>query len=215
MPRIIETTVYRIDELPEAAKARARDWYVNNVLSASPYWYEPAFLDFRTICEILGITLATMKGAPNRVAERTAIWFTGFCHQGDGASFEGTWSYEPGGREKIRNHAPGDQKLHRIADRLQAAQRRSFYALEATITHEGNYSHEHSMVIDIERTGLTSQEPTAEAIKEVKEGLQDLARWLYGRLQEVYDAEASTEEVDSTLLEQDYPFTADGKVFPT
>ena len=57
MPRIIETTVYTIDELSGAAKENARIWYRRHGLHDD--WYDFVYEDFETICRILGVTLAT------------------------------------------------------------------------------------------------------------------------------------------------------------
>ena len=57
MPRIIETTVYTIDELSDAAKENARIWYRDQGLHDE--WYDFVYEDFETICKILGVTLAT------------------------------------------------------------------------------------------------------------------------------------------------------------
>ena len=57
MPRIIETTVYTIDELSGAAKENARIWYRDQGLHDE--WYDFVYEDFETICRIIGITLAT------------------------------------------------------------------------------------------------------------------------------------------------------------
>ena len=60
----------------------------------------------------------------------------------------------------LRAHAPQDEELHRIADELQAAQRRNFYRLHTSIRTRGNYCHEHSMAIEVERDSPTWQPPT-------------------------------------------------------
>jgi len=44
MPRIIETTVYELDELSEAAKEKARSWYREHGLLDE--WHDFVFEDF-------------------------------------------------------------------------------------------------------------------------------------------------------------------------
>ena len=51
MPRIVETTVFRLDELSERAREQARAWY--REASAGDDWHECVFDDFETICAIL------------------------------------------------------------------------------------------------------------------------------------------------------------------
>ena len=55
MPRIIETTVYGIEELSDRAKEAARFWYRETCLDHE--WYDFVYEDFETICRILGIAL--------------------------------------------------------------------------------------------------------------------------------------------------------------
>ena len=56
MPDVIETTVYRLDELSEAAKDNARAWYREGGFDYD--WYDAVYEDFRRIAEILGIRCA-------------------------------------------------------------------------------------------------------------------------------------------------------------
>ena len=211
MPRIIKTTVYDIKELPEAAKARAREWYVLNVLNEGD-WYEQVLDDFEEIAGILGITLRTRSrrdGSP----ERTCVWFSGFSQQGDGASFEGSWEYGTESCRKIREHAPLDKKLHEIADTLASAQKPNFYELSATISHHGQYNHEYCMTFEIERNSATDREPTEGSAETVSETMRTLARWLYHQLEAEYDHQWSDNTVDDVIQANGWPFTANGAFF--
>ena len=155
MPRTVETVVYPIGELPEAAKDSARAWYRGACLDHE--WCDAVFEDFETICRILGVTLRTspvrLFGGGTR--EKPHLFFRGFWSQGDGACFEGQLSHAKGAAKAIRAHAPKDEELHRIADKLQAVQRRNFYQLTAVVRTRGNYCHEHSMAIEVERDSQT------------------------------------------------------------
>ncbi len=135
MPEIIETTVYRLDELDNAAKDRARAWYRQADFDHD--WFEFVYDDFERICEILGVTLETrtVRLHGGRTRPKPCIWFSGFWSQGDGASFEGYWSHSKGAAARIRDYAPTDATLHGVADRLQAIQRRNFYQLAAEVSH--------------------------------------------------------------------------------
>ena len=57
MPEIIETTVYRFDELADAAKDKARAWYREGGFDYD--WYDSVYEDFQQIAEILGIRFKT------------------------------------------------------------------------------------------------------------------------------------------------------------
>ena len=213
MPRIIETVVYGIDELSDHAKDAARSWYREAGLHDE--WYDFVYEDFETICRILGVTLATtpvrLYGGGTR--EKPQIYWTGFSSQGDGASFEGRYSHAKGAARGIRAHAPKDTELHRIADELQAVQRRNFFQLNATIRQQGRHCHEYCMAIEVERDNPTWQPPTNGAEDTAIEALRDLARWLYRQLRCEYEHQTSDAVVDESIAVNALTFTAGGKRF--
>jgi hypothetical protein len=207
MPEVIETTVYTFEELDERAKDRARDWYRQT--SVHDDWHEFVFEDFERICEILGVARTTrpvrLYGGGTR--QKPCIWFSGFSSQGDGACFEGSYSYRKGASRAIRAYSPRDERLAAIADQLQQIQRKNLYALEARLTHRGRYYHEHSMEISVERNSDRDQLPTADAEEGVSEALRDLARWLYRQLEQEYDHQMSNKLVDEGIIANGYTFT--------
>ncbi|MYF08574.1 MAG: antitoxin of toxin-antitoxin stability system [Gammaproteobacteria bacterium] len=213
MPRIIETTVYTIDELSGAAKENARIWYRDRGLHDE--WYNFVYEDFETICRIVGVTLATIPvrlyGGGTR--DKSQIYWSGFSSQGDGASFAGRYSYARGAARAIRAHAPKDTELHRIADALQAVQRKNFHQLHAYVRQSGRYSHEYTMAIEVERDSPTWQPPTDDAEDTVTEAMRDLARWLYRQLRSEYEHQTSDEAVDEIVADNEWTFTEDGKRF--
>ena len=213
MPRIVETVVYGIQELPEAAKESARAWYRETCLDHA--WYDFVFEDFETVCRILGVTLRTspvgLMGGGTR--DKAHIFFRGFWSQGDGASFEGAFSHARGGARAIRAHAPKDTELHRIADDLREVQRRNFYQLTGHIRQRGNYCHEYCMAIEVERDSPTWQSMTDDAEDTVIEALRDLARWLYRQLEREYEYLTSDAAVDEAIAVNGWTFTAEGRRF--
>ena len=213
MPRIVETTVFTIDELSDAAKENARIWYRDQGLHDE--WYDFVYEDFETICEIIGVTLTTtpvrLYGGGTR--DKPQIYWSGFACQGDGASFQGWWSHARGARKAIREHAPKDEELHRIADVLQETAKRNFYQLSATVRHRGRYCHEYCMAIEVERDSPTWQPMTDGAEDAVIEALRDLARWLYRQLRQEYEHQTSDAVVDETIAANQLTFTTEGRRF--
>ena len=59
MPEIVETTIYGLEELSEAAKDRARAWYREDGFDHD--WYDAVFADFERICDLVGVELATQR----------------------------------------------------------------------------------------------------------------------------------------------------------
>lgn len=213
MPEIIENTVYRLDELSDDAKDKARAWYRKGGFDYD--WYDAVYEDFQRIAEILGIRFKTrtvhLYGGGSRQEPR--IFFSGFWSQGDGACFEGHYSYRNNASVEIRSYAPRDTILHGIADALQVVQRCNFYQLRAEASHCGHYYHEYCMAICVERDSATYQEMTADAEDIVVEALRDLARWLYRQLEREYDYLSSDEPVDETITANEYTFTENGRRF--
>ena len=50
MPDVIETTVYRLDELSDAAKDKARAWYREGGFDYD--WYDSVYEDFQQIASL-------------------------------------------------------------------------------------------------------------------------------------------------------------------
>jgi hypothetical protein len=213
MPEIIETAVYQLNELSDAAKDKARAWYREGGFDDD--WYDAVFEDFQRIADILGIRLKTRPVRLMRGGTRQdlRIMFTGFWSQGDGASYEAFYTYRKNATREIRSYAPKDARLHAIADDLQAIQRRNFYQLHADVSHRGRYSHEYCMAITVERDSPTYQDMTADAEEVVIETLRDLARWLYRQLEREYEYLTSDEAVDEAIAVNEYTFTQTGRRF--
>ena len=213
MPEVIETTVYRLAELSDEAKDKARAWYCEGGFGYD--WNDAVYEDFQQIAEILGIDFKTrsvrVMGGGSR--QKPCIFFSGFWSQGDGACFEGYHSYRKNASAEIRTHAPQDTTLHGIADALQSVQRRNFYQLRAEATHRGRYHHEYCMAISVDRDSPTYQDMTADAEDIVIEALRDLARWLYRQLEREHEYLTSDEAVDESIIANDYTFTASGRRF--
>ncbi len=213
MPQVIEITVYKIDDLSDAAKEAARAWYRESCLDYE--WYDFVYEDFQTICGIFGVTLATspvrLFGGGTR--DKPHLYWSGFWSQGDGASFEGSYAHAKGAARAIRAHAPKDDELHHIADALQAVQRRNIWQLHSTIRQRGRYCHEHTMAIEVERDSPTWQPPTDDAEDAVTEAMRDLARWLYRQLRAEYEHLTSDAAIDETLAANEWSFTAAGEYF--
>lgn len=213
MAEIIETTVYQFGELSDAAKEKARAWYREGACDHD--WHDFIFEDFGAICTILGITLKTrpvkLMGGGTRADP--CIWFRGFWSQGDGACFEGIYAHAKGASTAIRSYAPKDAELHRIANVLQAVQRRNFYQLQADIRHRGHYYHEHCMSVAVERACPTAQGMTKDAEDIVTEALRDLACWLYRQLEKEYEYQTSDAVIDETIVANAYTFTESGRRF--
>jgi hypothetical protein len=211
MVRTVETQVFKFSELSDRAKEKARDWW----RSCESQEFEPDYLydDFTECARILGIYFSQdsvkLMGGGTRGAPR--IYWSGFSSQGDGASFEGGYSYAKGAPKAIRAHAPQDTELHRIADTLQALQRKAFYRIEARIKHSGRYYHSHSMDIDVQYSEASWHEIPMHA-DDIAELMRDFANWMYRQLEAEYEYRMSDENVDECITINEYEFTEEGKI---
>ena len=189
---------FTYDELSDDAKEAARDWWREGDLEYR--WYEPTEEDFKTILEKLGFWNVETR-------------FTGFWSQGDGASFTARYSYSKGAARALKEYAPQDAELHRIADELQALQKRNFYQLWADVSQwPSRYCHEMTMRADITRNDTQYREPTADAEDTFIELCRELARWYYSALESEYNYLMNDESVAETITANGYEFTADGSI---
>jgi hypothetical protein len=194
--------IYKFDELSDESKEKARDWWRKGGLGY--YWHESIFSDFVNICEILGFDVIESN-----------IHFSGFCQQGDGASFTGSYKYSKSSTKKIREYAPQDTALHEISDTLQALQKRNFYGLWGNIERcsTSHYVHESTIAFsDVYRDSDNYQDATSDAQDTLTDCARDLCRQLYASLERECEWLNSDEQVDESIRCNEYEFTFDGEI---
>lgn len=216
--RTVEYTVFKFAELTDKAKEKARDWFREGALDHD--WWEHTYEDAVQCGAILGIEIAASNqrwsctDGRSGVDTSPAIFFSGFSSQGDGAQFEGEYSYANGAHKKIRQHAPKDTELHRIADELFALQRANAYDLLAKMDCKGaQYNHSGWMNVDVVLNNRVTRHSTDEwtAIdKALTQLMRDFANWIYKQLNAEYDYQMSDEVVDDNISANEYEFNEDG-----
>lgn len=220
MSALIQTEVFTLDELPDgAAKDRARAWFREGMESDDLTDYD----DWQTIAEILGVGFRS-RPVPlhgGGVRYDPVIYWSGFSSQGDGASWEGVYSYARQAAKRIRQHAPQDAWLHAIADALQDVQKRNGYRLEARVTTSGHYQHSGTMDVETVKGGAAlgngwnygQNRNAGDTAAEVRDALRAFADWIYRQLESQWEYLTSDEQVDESILANGYTFTADGHRF--
>ncbi|MCC5780520.1 antitoxin of toxin-antitoxin stability system [Nitratireductor sp. B36] len=192
-------TIFKLDELDDDAKEKARDWYRTGALDYE--WWDAVYEDADRVAKILGIEITHKKpGVPS-------IWFQGFYTQGSGSSFDGRYSYAKGATKAIKEYAPNDTALHTIAADLQAIQRRHFYQLSAHIT-----SGWRDTTIDVDVLKDGHWDVPEEAEEGIKEAMNDFNHWVFQRLEKEYEYLMSDEAVDENIKANEYEFTSDGEI---
>lgn len=192
--RTIEKTLYMYDELSDAAKANAREWYLEGGLDYE--WWDGCYEDFVRIGEMLGIEFST-RGR----SKGPEIYFTGFYTQGAGSSFVGTYRYAKGALKKIKEYAPQDEELHRIAKALQGVQSRYFYKLIANIESV----RDHTIRVSVEHYDDPYRD-IGDAEGEIRDLMNDFNDWMFRCLEREYEWLTSDEQVEESILINEYEF---------
>lgn len=208
--RTEEIKIYTFDELDESAKEKAREWWRN--LENQDFDPDFAYDDFVAVAKILGIEFRTqaVKLYGGGTRNKPCIYWTGFYSQGDGACFDADYSYAKGAAKAIRVYAPKDEMLHRIADDLQAVQKRHFYKLTASTKHSGHYYHSGCMTVDVEHSDDSYRDIDAD---DIIQAMRDFADWMYRQLEAEYEYTMSDENVDRSIRCNEYEFEEDGTRF--
>ena len=195
--RVEKRNLYTFEELADKAREKAISDYRDSGPLHGYEWWDGVFMAADDVFEALGV-------------DATEKWFSGFWSQGDGACFEGTYSYSAGWRDKLKKTILDDDLVD-IGERLQAAQRPHFYELRASVTHHGRHCHELSMNIQVE----DHNDPFADLgdrEEEVKQALRDLACWLYRSLESEYEWLMSDEQISESLISNEYEFLESGEI---
>jgi hypothetical protein len=205
MPHTIETTVYNFEELSPKGKECARNWW--RECEQQEYSAMLEYDDFVTVGALLGICFKTGDHS------KPKIYWSGFSSQGDGASFVGSYTYAKGALAAIKSYAPKDAELARIASELQALQAHNFYRLAAYMTQgmgSNFYSHSGTMAVHVEDSANTRpiKRGTDDAMRRL---MRDFADWIYNQLEADYEWRMADEQVDETILANEYTFSETGK----
>ena len=195
-------TTYTFNELNELSKESARAWYREGSLGYD--WSELVIDDAKTIGALIGIDIGK-------------VYFSGFSSQGDGACFEGSYQYKKGSVKAVKDHAPENSELHKIAQTLADIQKPYFYDLVATISHQGRYYHAHCTIVDVDCKDHDISRycdfafiAAHDAISEV---LRDYMRWIYRSLESEHDYLMSDEQVDESITCNEYEFNQNGSIY--
>jgi len=191
--RTIEKTVYSFSELSEKAQEKVLYSDLNK------FFDDAVIADFKTIAGILGFYDVVPR-------------YSGFCSQGDGASFTGRYSYVKGAAKRLREYAPQDVELHAIADILQKEQARHFYRLRADITLGGSsnhYCHENTVDIHVYDAENEYRDVGGSVVVEATKGLM---RRLYSTLEADYFYQTSRENFSELSDANGWEFYEDGAI---
>ena len=195
--RTQEITIYKYSELSDKAKTRAKDYFIEN-------WLEPdewANLDFHK------------QELEEKGFSDPQIFYSGFCSQGDGASF----TCKSIDLELFMKTYNMNSKTDKML--LQAYKKGWIDGIKVSRIIASRYYHEQTMQIEW-NFYLNSEKPPYR-IETAMENLelaileiaQDEARAIYKNLEEDYEYHCSDEYISSVYDDNDIEFTEDGKIF--
>jgi hypothetical protein len=214
MPTTKTITLYSFEELADAAKENARDWW----REYSEFDADAVFDDAVHLGALIGIAIDRRSYPTHGGGQGSApaIYYSGFCSQGDGACFVGRYAYAKGGLRAlttaIGGESKGDKELLRIATALQDIQRKHFYRIEARMAHSGRYVHSGCMSVEVEPqpSGRDAFDAFQDVDREVTQLMRDFADWIYRQLESEYWWRMEAAQVDDMLIANEYTFTATG-----
>lgn len=196
MARTVKIKVYTYDELSEAAQSRARDWWRSG--PDENFWSEPMTEDLKTVAAFMGWTV-------------TDTAFSGFCSQGDGAQFTGTWcARDVKSADALEQHAPkaASDSNARLAQFMGEFIRLAKESPEASasVFHSRGGSASYNTAFD-------TPEMHGEAFQALQETTRALMDWYYRQLEKEYEYQDSDERVAETIIANEYEFKANGDRF--
>jgi hypothetical protein len=231
MPRTqtITKQIFKYRELTKKAQANAREWWRSQ--SYGDEWHEYTIEDAAHCASLLGIAIYNPKND---------IYFQVSSSQGDFASFEGNWSAQAklkgdkdaAGkvkkfntfRDAIKDHAPQDEELSRIAEELDRC-RMWVYMNDpekwpvSCVIKTPSYSN-HRLVFEFadadwyggKDDGSDDHHEVPDwFMPTVEEALKDFAKWIFKQLQQECEHYYSDENIHEQLTDLDCEFDEHGE----
>jgi hypothetical protein len=207
MPRKVTTTVYQYNELSDAAKRKALNWFRD--LQASNMdnsWAQPVQEEFKETAAHMGWSV-------------TGMWWSGFENPGDGAQFEGDWSATRVNEEALKRDCPlinsatgeriNEQSYKNNESLRSLAQRYASFAAEnpeatATVKQSGDYAHSRANKFEFSNVGAQ------EFFIRISRELMDR---FYIMLGQQYSYAISDDHLTKEMVEKELTFKKDGKHF--
>jgi hypothetical protein len=226
MSKVIEVEVYKYGELSEQAQQKAREWYIEGM---DYEWWEGTYEMAKEDGKEKGFYI-------------DKIYFSGFCSQGDGAS----WIGQVDVRQWLETNVPDSIGLSAwcqliqeeyIEKHIRVVANSSHYCHESTMqfsdwdfnmevdpdaTHTNGYpmgdgsifkDMEWKLLLDIIKSDpLCQYKNTIQIEQAITESGKDYARAIYQRLREEYEYLCSEEMMIDHFECNDYHFTNEGKL---
>jgi hypothetical protein len=215
--RTVEISVYKFNELSPEAQEKALERFHD--INIHHDWWNFVYEDFKMFCEAIGIDVDL---------ERT--YFSGFSHQGQGASFtadvdilqliEGIndkkyLEHAPKIHEEVRSFAPKPCTVdRRIVDLIKRGW------IDVSVYIKAGYRPYRSIVEfsrDYTYNECINYNNVEQQLEELESWVEDIVseldNLLFVWLEQNYDYYTSEEAIKESILANEYEFTQDGKQF--
>jgi hypothetical protein len=209
-------TEFKVNELPEDAKQEVLDRHRYRDVEDFEWW-DDAYANFEEDAKAKGFEIGTrtVRTTKDKTYQKPEIYFSGFCSQGDGASFAGTVDLDKYIRAHLEDLIKAKIDVFTLRKILNNDASVSDWEAETPIiTQGGHYCHENTMDISFNWRGETPPE-IEKAFTQMQdfilEDARDLAKELYKKLEEEHDYLTSDEAVIESLNANDQKFTRDGE----
>jgi hypothetical protein len=217
MPTTIEITAYKYEELDGRAKENARQRVAK--YNTDHDWYSDVYEDFAERCEAAGFLYPKFQ-------------FSGFCSQGDGASFSCEFAFAGDDCKPFLSAKDWEDYVALRAEfRLAGATTTPTLELAGRIATRGRSSHEYSMSLEDETSVLDpvivgesfdnlsdkaaefeTRDSINDAFNNILEAARALARKLYSALEKEYEWLTSDERIQETCTANEWLFDEDGRM---
>jgi hypothetical protein len=197
----ITIELFNFNELSDDAKNKAIEKFKNDTYYLDYDWWYSTCDDIKTMLEFIGFTDANIQ-------------FSGFCSQGDGASFTGNYEYAKGGVKKLIEYAPNETVFIGAAKQLQELQRKYFYKIYGKVERISNYYvHENTIAFSLDYHSVNTLQSVSEIEKEITEIVRTISQEIYSKLENEYEYLMSDEAIVDYILGNEYKFTIDGEIY--
>ena len=193
-----EYLVYSLDELDEEARRKALDDFKSKTMEWIDLDSETS--EMKRLLEMFGFN-------------DVKVYYSGFCSQGDGASFTGSYKHVVGGLKAVKEEFAGDwfKEVIEYLELLEAINKKCFYSLLYRIFSSGRYCHANTMQIDY-ISDYRGDRPFDKYEDELLGYVRGIANTFYRMLEKAYDGYLSDENIIDTIEANGYEFYENGEM---
>jgi hypothetical protein len=189
-----EYLVYSLDELSEEARKKAIEDYRQG--SAEYMNLDCETSEMKRLLEMFGFN-------------DVKVYYSGFCSQGDGASFTGSYKHVVGGLKAVKEEFTGTwfKDVIEYLELLEAINKKCFYSLLYRIDSRGNYCHANTMNIHY-IDDYRGNRDFSKYEDELLEYVRGIGNTFYSMLEKSYDGYLSIENIENN----EYEFYENGEL---